>query len=295
MKPAAFDYCAPTSLGEALAVLATNPEAKPLAGGQSLVPLLNYRLASPPLLVDLNRIPELAGWQFESDGSLVVGAMTRHRVFETDTRVRAAQPLMALAVRHIAHGPIRTRGTLGGSLCHADPAAEWPAVAIACDAQMRLASSAGERVVPADAFFQGLFTTAVGAGELLTAVRFPAWTQRRRAGLMEFSRRHGDFAIVGVVAWVEADESGSLKDARVVVFGAADVPITVPEAAAVLVGISETAAVEATHEVARIARARIPTRADHHASAEFRSELIEVLVRRTLAEALYRDTPKVAA
>jgi len=283
MKPAAFEYCAPTSLDEALALIEANPDAKLLAGGQSLVPVLNFRLAAPPLLVDLNRIPELGGVAFEPGDALRVGAMTRHRVFETDPRVRRAQPLAAAAVPHIAHVPIRNRGTIGGSLCHADPAAEWPAVALACGAELTIARRGGTRVVAAADFFTGLFTTALGPGELLTAVRFPAWPAGRRHGFVEIARRQGDFAIVGVATTVDLDAQGGVTAARIAVFGATDTPVVATEAAQALLGRLGTAG---AREAGRIARARIPTRADHHASAEYRAELVEVLVRRALEQAL---------
>ncbi|MFO1363967.1 MAG: xanthine dehydrogenase family protein subunit M [Burkholderiales bacterium] len=283
MRPAAFDYRAPATLGEALALLAAHPGAKLLAGGQSLVPVLNLRLAAPPLLVDLRRIPELARSVLEHDGALTLGAMTRHRVFERDARVRAAQPLAAAAVPHIAHVAIRNRGTIGGSLCHADPAAEWPAVTLACDAAMTIAGSAGTRTVDAADFFTGLFETAVGTGEILTAVRFPAWPARRRHGFAEVARRHGDFALVGVAAAVDLDERGAVALARIAVFGAADAPVLAQEAAQALVGRRGEGA---AREAGRLARARIAPRSDHHASAEYRSELVEVLVRRALGQAL---------
>ncbi len=283
MKPAAFDYRAPESLDQALALLAAQPAAKLLAGGQSLVPVLNFRLAAPPLLVDLRRIPGLARIALEPDGALTVGAMARHRVFERDARVRASQPLAAAAVPHIGHVAIRNRGTIGGSLCHADPAAEWPAVALACGATMTIAGPGGTRTVGAEDFFTGLFETAVGAGEILTAVRFPVWPARRRHGFVEVARRHGDFALVGVAAAVDLDELGDVAAARIAVFGAADAPVLAREAAHVLVGRHGEGAVR---EASRIARARIPARADHHASAEYRAELIEVLVRRALEQAL---------
>lgn len=287
MKPAAFDYHAPSSLAEALELLEAHPDAKLLAGGQSLVPVLNFRLAAPSMLIDLNRVPELSAITLERDGALVAGAMTRHRAFEHDAAIRRAQPLAALAVPHIAHTPIRNRGTLGGSLCLADPAAEWPAVALACGAEMSIASASGARCVAAADFFQGLLTTAVGPAEILASVRFPAWPAHRRAGFVEFSRRHGDFAIIGVAAWVELDSSRRAGEARIALFGAADTPVTVPEAAQALAGKSAGPALDhALREAGRIARARIQTRSDNHASAEYRSELIEVLVRRTLEQAL---------
>lgn len=291
MKPAAFDYRAPESLDEALALLAANPEAKLLAGGQSLVPVLNFRLAAPPLLVDLRRIAELGRVAFDPDGGLTVGAMTRHRVFETDARVRAAQPLAAAAVPFIAHVAIRNRGTIGGSLCHADPAAEWPAVALACGAAMTIVGPAATRAVAADEFFTGLFETAVRPGEILTAVRFPAWQAGHRHGFVEVSRRHGDFALVGVAVAVDLDGQGAVTDARIAVFGAGDTPVLAREAALTLVGRRGT---DAAREAGRAARARIPTRSDHHASADYRAELVEVLVRRALEQALGPAPAKAA-
>jgi carbon-monoxide dehydrogenase medium subunit len=291
MKPAAFEFRAPTSLDEALALVEANPDAKLLAGGQSLVPVLNFRLAAPPLLIDLNRIPEIARLVFEPDGALVAGAMTRHRVFETDPRVRRAQPLAAAAVAEIAHVPIRNRGTIGGSLCHADPAAEWPAVALACGAELTIARRGATRTVAAADFFTGLFTTALGSGELLTAVRFPAWPTRRRHGFVEIARRQGDFAIVGVAATVDLDMQGGVAAARIAVFGATDTPVVATEAAQALLGRIGTAG---AREAGRIARARIATRTDHHASAEYRAELVEVLVRRALEQALGPAPARVA-
>ncbi len=291
MKPAAFDYRAPATLDEALALLAANPEAKLLAGGQSLVPVLNFRLAAPPLLVDLRRISALAGIALEPDGALVAGAMTPHRAFERDARVRAAQPLAAAAVPHVGHVAIRNRGTIGGSLCHADPAAEWPAVALACGATMTIAGPGGTRTVGAGDFFTGLFETAVGAGEFLTAVRFPGWPARRRHGFVEVARRHGDFAIVGVAAAVDLDGRGDVAAARIAVFGAADTPVLAREAGQVLAGRHGEGAVR---EAGRLARAHIPARADHHASAEYRAELVEVLVRRALEQALGLAPAKAA-
>jgi carbon-monoxide dehydrogenase medium subunit len=291
MKPAAFDYRAPATLGEALTLLAAHPDAKVLAGGQSLVPILNFRLATPPVLVDLRRIPELARIVLEPDGALTLGAMTRHRVFERDARVRAAQPLAAAAVPFIAHVAIRNRGTIGGSLCHADPAAEWPAVALACGATMTIAGPDGTRTVGAEDFFTGLFETAVGAGEILTAVRFPAWPARRRHGFVEVARRHGDFALLGVAAAVDLDGQGAVAAARIAVFGAADAPVLAREAAQALVGRRGE---DAAREAGRLARARLAPRSDHHASAEYRSELVEVLVRRALGQALGVPPAKAA-
>jgi len=266
LKPAAFDYRAPRSLDEALQLIDANREAKLLAGGQSLVPVLNFRLASPPLLVDLNRIAALAGIRQEADGSLVIGAMTRNRAIEKSEAVRRANPLLHAAMPHIAHAQIRNRGTIGGSLAHADPAAELPAVCVACDAELSVERKGAARTVRAKDFFRGFLTTALAPNEVLTSIRFPAWPAGRRHGFVELSRRLGDFAIVGVALTAENGK------ADVVIFGVEDVPRFFP---------GETIRAETPASIA----ARCRPRADHHASAEYRGELIEVLTRRALEQA----------
>ena len=284
MKPPIFDYAAPTSLEEALRLLAANADgAKLIAGGQSLVPVLNLRLASPTLLIDLNRIPELAGTTHEADGTLSVGAMTRHRVLEVDPRVRESHPLLPEAARHIAHVQIRNRGTIGGSLCHADPAAEWPAVCVACNAEMTIAGVAGRRVVKAEDFSLGVYSTALEEGEILANIRFPAWPSGRGWAFEEVSRRQGDFAMAGVCCLLDMDERARCTDARIVVFGAGDRPTLIRDAAALLVNrpLHDTV----NPHAARLARAAVETRSDHHASDEYRSELVEVLTRRALTRA----------
>lgn len=268
MKPAAFDYAAPRSVQEALHLLQTHPGAKPLAGGQSLVPVMNFRLAQPPLVVDLHRIAGLAGIREYADGGLILGAMTRNREIEKSELVRARNPLLYEAMPHIAHAQIRNRGTLGGSLAHADPAAELPAVCVACEAQLTIAGPRGERGVLARDFFKGLFTTALEPDELLTAIRFPAWPAGRRHAFTEVARRHGDFAIVGVAVLYDAPR------ARVVVFGAEDTP-------RVLLFKNES-----PEQAARVAAREVEPRSDHHASGEYRRELVETLVRRALQKAM---------
>jgi CO/xanthine dehydrogenase FAD-binding subunit len=268
VKPAAFDYQAPRSIEEALSLLQKHAgDAKLLAGGQSLVPVMNFRLATPALLIDLNRISGLAGIREEADGSLVIGAMTRNRQIEKSDIVRKLNPLLHRAMRYIAHAQIRNRGTIGGSLAHADPAAELPAVCVACEARLTIVGPRGERTVPAAEFFRGLFTTALEPDELLTAVRFPAWPAARKFAFLEVSRRHGDFAIVGVAVLV--DDAA----ARVVVFGAEDAP-------RVFVFSGKSAA-----EAGRLAARGVTPRSDHHASTEYRRELVEVLTRRALEAA----------
>lgn len=282
MKPPIFDYAAPATLEEALELFAANADgAKLIAGGQSLVPVLNLRLASPALLIDLNRIAGLSGVSHEADGALRVGAMTRHRKLELDDGVRQSHPLLPDAARHIAHVQIRNRGTIGGSLCHADPAAEWPAVCVACDAEMTIAAPTGRRVLKAEDFSLGVYSTALAEGEILESVRFPAWPPGRRWAFEEVARRHGDFAIAGVCCLVDFDGRGHCTDARIVVFGAGDRPTLVAEAAVVLAGgpLGDSAIVE----VARQATAAVETRSDHHASDEYRSELVAVLTGRALS------------
>jgi CO/xanthine dehydrogenase FAD-binding subunit len=254
-------------LEDALDLLKANPEAKLLAGGQSLVPVLNFRLASPPLLVDLNRIGVLAGIAREADGSLVIGAMTRNRAIEKSDLVRGANPLLHAAMPYIAHAQIRNRGTIGGSLAHADPAAELPAVCVACDAELSIArKGSARRTVRAAEFFKGFFTTALRPDDILVSIRFPAWPAGRRHGFVELSRRHGDFAIVGVALTVENGK------ANIAIFGAEDVPRLFANEAV-------------NEETAKAVASRCKPRSDHHASAEYRSELIEVLTRRALLQA----------
>jgi CO/xanthine dehydrogenase FAD-binding subunit len=268
VKPAAFQYRAPATLDEALALLQSNGEAKLLAGGQSLVPVLNFRLASPPLLIDLNRIGALAGISQQPDGSLAIGAMTRNRAIEKSEVVRRANPLLHAAMPYIAHAQIRNRGTIGGSLAHADPAAELPAVCVACDAELSIARHGGAtKTVRAVEFFKGFFTTALEPNDILVSIRFPAWPASRRHGFVELSRRHGDFAIVGVAVTVENDK------ANIAIFGAEDVPRLFR---------GETTGKDTAKSVA----ARCKPRSDHHASAEYRSELIEVLTQRALQQAI---------
>jgi carbon-monoxide dehydrogenase medium subunit len=284
VKPAAFDYRAPTSLEEALMLLDANADtAKLLAGGQSLVPVLNFRLASPALLIDLNRIASLSGIREQPDGSLVVGAMTRNRSLETSAVVRRTNPLLHSAMPHIAHAQIRNRGTIGGSLAHSDPAAELPAVCLACDASLAVSTVQGERTLGAADFFIGLFSTALAPNEILTSIRFPAWPAGRRSAFLEIARRAGDFAIVGVALTLDLDAGGRCSDARIVVFGAAEIPQLIRESAQALRGAVPDAL--RIGEAARIARRRIVPRSDHHASAEYRSELVEVLTRRALERA----------
>jgi carbon-monoxide dehydrogenase medium subunit len=235
VKPAPFEYHAPTTVAEVVTTLAElGDEAKVLAGGQSLVPMLNLRLARFEHLVDIARVPELRGIE-RTNGHVTVGAATRDVVIERDATVAADAPLLAAATPYVGHFQIRNRGTIGGSLAHADPAAEYPAVAVAIDATFHVASTRGTRAVPAADFFTGVWSTALEPGELLTAIDFPVWTGRTGVGVAEFARRHGDFAIAGAVAAVELADDRVAR-AAIAVFGAAGVPVRAAAAERALTG-----------------------------------------------------------
>jgi aerobic carbon-monoxide dehydrogenase medium subunit len=290
VKPAPFDYLAPRSLDEALEILATQGhDAKILAGGQSLIPVLNFRLAQPALLVDINALAELDFLRPESDGGLTIGALVRHRRLERESEVARRVPLLAEAVPFVAHPQIRARGTFGGSLAHADPAAEFPAVAIALGARLRLQRRGGDRWVEARAFFTGLFATALEPGELLTEVRFPPNPERAGAAFLEVSRRHGDYAQAGIAARVVLDAEGLCREARLVFLSVGEGPVDTARAAAGLVGapldqgaIAEAARIAATEEIDPVG--------DIHASADFKRHLVGVLTARALRLARARGS-----
>jgi carbon-monoxide dehydrogenase medium subunit len=225
MKPGPFTYHAPDDLDAATALLAElGEDAKVLGGGQSLVPLLAMRLAAVDHLVDVSRIAALHGAE-DRDGSLVVGAATPHAWLGRAPAVAAAAPLLARVTPLIGHAQIRNRGTVGGALAHADPAAEYPAVALALDAELELRSVRGARRVPAAEFFQGVWTTALAPDEVLAAVHLPVWTGRCGFGVREFARRHGDFALAGAVAGVALDATGAVQRAAIALFGLGPTPL----------------------------------------------------------------------
>jgi carbon-monoxide dehydrogenase medium subunit len=286
MKPAGFAYHRPGSLNEALALLGAHPGSKPLAGGQSLIPAMNFRLAAPPTLVDLNGIAELSGITSGAEGGLRIGAMTRHRAVELSPEVAARAPLLAEAMPFIAHSQIRSRGTLGGSLAHADPAAELPAVMVALGAQFTLQSARGERVVPAAEFFTGLFATVLESDELLTAIELPATRPRSGAAFLEMSRRHGDYALAGVAVVVTLEAAGTVDDARLLLFSVGDGPVRAAYAERALLGTTGT-----TEDLAATAAALagdLDPPSDIHASSAYRLALAGVLLRRALLVALGR-------
>lgn len=286
MKPAPFDYVAPTSVEEVVEGLARHGDAaKVLAGGQSLVPMLNMRLVRPSVLVSLRGIPAL-DYVAVGDGIVRIGGMTRQRVVEQAPAVRNACPILAEALALVAHPVIRNQGTVGGSIAHADPAAELPAVLVALDGAVTLVSTRGRRTVPASAFFRGLLATATEPDELITEVAFhPVGGPGLTAGwaVEEVSRRHGDFALAGVVVVLAADPHGRIVDARIALFGVEDRPRRRPEAEAVVRGTECTP--EALTEAAMLAARELDPLEDLHASAPLRARLAGVLVRRALENA----------
>ncbi|HMA35125.1 MAG TPA: xanthine dehydrogenase family protein subunit M [Chloroflexia bacterium] len=287
MKPAPFEYYAPATRDDALALLAAHGgEAKVLAGGQSLVPTMNFRLAQPAILVDLNGIADLFGIAEDAGGGLRIGAMTRQRTVERSPLVATWAPLVAEAMPHIAHPQIRNRGTFGGSLAHADPAAELPALAVALDAQMHTQRAGGARQIPAADFFQGLFTTALEPEELLVAVVIPPLPARTGTAFAEFARRHGDYALVGAAAVVTLDAGGAVAASKLVLFSIGDGPIVAHPAAAVLDGTLPTGSAIAA--AAAAAAAAVDPPSDIHATAAYRRHLVGVLARQTLTRAVDR-------
>ncbi|MCX7624440.1 MAG: xanthine dehydrogenase family protein subunit M, partial [Thermomicrobium sp.] len=255
MKPPSLSYERPDDLAGAIRALSQHgPEARPLAGGQSLIPMLALRIARPSVLVDLGRIAELQEVTVQ-DGALVVGAMVRQRRLERDPLVARHLPLLSAATRLVGHPSIRNRGTLGGSVAHADPSAEYPAVALALDAEMVVRGSGGERVVPARDFFLGPFTTALAADELLTAIRFPLPPATSGWAIEEFARRHGDFALAGAVTLLELGADGRCTRAAIALFGVATRPVRATAAEQALLGQPLTA--NAIREAALLAPAAI--------------------------------------
>ena len=260
-------------------------DAKVLAGGQSLVPLLNLRLARPAHLVDINSVQELssiAAW----DGGVSVGALVRQRAAERSDLVSQRCPLLAEALPLIGHPQIRNRGTIGGSLAHADPASELPAVAAALGAQFVVRKSGGQRAIDADAFFVTFFTTSMEPGELLTEVHFPGWPGGTGWSFQEVSRRHGDFAMVGVASLVRLDGSGNIADARLAYTGMAPAPQRAMDAERQMVGQPATPSVFA--EAAEAAATALDPQSDVHASAAYRRHVAKALTRQALAQASQR-------
>jgi len=284
VKPAPFEYHGPEKVAEATALLRDfGDEAKVLAGGQSLVPIMALRLARFDHVVDLNRMGELRGIQ-RQNGTVRVGAMTRQAEVERDATVAEAVPLLARATPFIGHFQIRNRGTVGGSLAHADPAAEYPAVALALDAEFEVANSAGARSVPASEFFVSTFMTALAEDDILAAVRFPVWGERSGFAVEEVARRFGDFALTGAVCGVELDGDDRVTRAAIGMFGMGSTPLRAADAEAALTG-SAIGDVD-VEEVGRTATAASDPPDDIHASAGYRRKVGAVVVTRALRRAI---------
>jgi aerobic carbon-monoxide dehydrogenase medium subunit len=287
MKPPPFEYFAPDSVDEALALLQTHGEdAKILAGGQSLVPMLNFRLIRPSCLVDLNRIEGLAYVQAEADGGLAIGAMTRQRALEHSPLVQTQMPVLADAMRFVGHPQIRARGTIGGSLAHADPAAELPAVVTALGGRMLARGPGGERSIPARDFFQSYLTTGLAFDEILVGVRLSALPARTSWAFLEVSRRQGDFALVGVVALITLGPDEVCERATLVFTGVGPVPWAAAGAARVLTGQRLTPAI--LDRAVRAVAEEIRPDADIHASATYRRRVAAVLTQRAVLQAMDR-------
>jgi aerobic carbon-monoxide dehydrogenase medium subunit len=284
MKLPPFEYVCPESLAEAVALLtAHDGEAKPLAGGQSLVPMLAFRVTAPALLVDLRKLAELRHIKIAPDG-VRLGAMVRWRDILDDKTLAAAHPLLVAAVEHVAHYQIRNRGTVGGSLAHADPAAELPAIAVTCEAAIAVLGKAGERVIAAADFFRGPLMTALTADEIITEIRFPAWPARRHFGFKEFTRRRGDFALAAAALFYDEDGGKKARNAHVGAIGVADRPLRLAAVEQVLNGSMIDEAVIAKAEAA--ASASVDPADDIHASGAYRKTLIGVMVERALRAAI---------
>ncbi|WP_420629707.1 FAD binding domain-containing protein [Candidatus Leptofilum sp.] len=288
MKPAPFEYVAPDSLDGALAAMQQHGfDAKPLAGGQSLVPVMNFRLAQPGVLIDLNNVPGLDGiWQ-ASDGTLHFGSMVRQSRLEREPLVAQHQPLLAEALPYIAHPQIRARGTFGGSLAHADPAAELPVIAVALNGRIKIQSANGDRWVAARDFFTSLFATDLGDEELLVEIALPPLPAHTGTAFTEMARRHGDYALSGIAVVVTVGESGVCTAARLVYLNAGEVPMVADEAAKILVGerpseelFWETAVAASQNEIDPVG--------DIHATADYKRHLAKVLTARALKQAFER-------
>ena len=279
MKLPVFDYVAPGTLNEAVALLATHAgNALAIAGGQSLIPMLAFRLAAPSLLVDLRRIPDLDTISV-SDQGVCLGAKVRWCDIESDARLRAAHPLLVAAVSHVAHFSVRNRGTVGGSVAHADPAAELPGIAVTCDTQIIVVGQGGIRTIRAGDFFLGPMTTALAADELITELRLPAWPAARRWAFEEFARQRGAFALVGIALFYDVRD-GLAENTHIGVIGASACPQRIPEAEAALNGrvINEQTILAA----AQAASAAVDPADDIDASAAYRRSLVGTLVERAL-------------
>jgi CO/xanthine dehydrogenase FAD-binding subunit len=287
MKPAPFKYIAASSLDHALSLKAEyGDDARFLAGGQSLMPAMNFRLARPEVLIDVNPLRDCAGIIRSEAGDIRIGALTRYRTLERDAEFLMACPLFADALPHIAHPQIRNRGTIGGNLSHADPASELPAIAVAMQARMRLKSSRGKREIPASEFFLGLLTTDIQSDEMLVEIVFPPPMPRSGACFMEIARRRGDFALAGVAAAITLDEEQRCSGVRLALCGVGETPVDASDAAQALVGQRCTDGSIAAL-AAEIGDALTPS-GNVHASPDYQRHVAGVLTKRVMDVAYRR-------
>jgi aerobic carbon-monoxide dehydrogenase medium subunit len=283
MKLPAFEYACPATLAEAVALLAAGDgDAKVLAGGQSLVPMMAFRVASPALLVDLRKLTALRRIDITGDG-VRLGAMARWRDVEDDARLDTAHPLLKAAVAEVAHYQIRNRGTVGGSIAHADPAAEMPGIAVTCDAEIAVVGRAGSRVIDAADFFIAPLVTALAADEIIVEIRLPAWPAKRRWAFREFARRRGDFAMAGTALFYDVDGDGKACNAHVGAIGVGDQPVRLAAAEAAING--HAVDVATSERAGAAASAAVTPQSDIHASAAYRKALLGTLVERALQSA----------
>lgn len=284
MKPPPFSYHAPSSVQEAVSLLASLENARVLAGGQSLVPMLNMRFATPDHVIDINRIPELAGVSVRQ-GEIVIGAMTRQRELEFSDAIREHLPLMHEALQYVGHRQTRNRGTIGGSLCHLDPAAELPTISAAYDAVVEIVSDAGAREIPFAEFPLGYLTPSLEPGEMVRAIRFPLWPKEAGSAFVEFARRHGDFAIVSVAALLLFGADGKVERASLTLGGVGTGPLRMHDVEGALVGEMLTAdAIKA----ASLACGAIEVEDDPYTPAHYRRHLCRTLAARALETAAMR-------
>jgi carbon-monoxide dehydrogenase medium subunit len=283
MKLPPFEYACPSTIDEVVALLAAhNGEAKVIAGGQSLVPMLAFRLAQPSMLVDLRKLPGLREIKIGADG-VRLGALVRWRDILDDKRLDTAHPLLKTAVSHVAHYQIRNRGTVGGSLAHADPASEMPCIAVTCDAEIAVTGKAGSRTIKAADFLRGALSTALEPDEVITQVHLPAWPAGRRFGFQEFARRRGDFALAGIALTYDPDATGKAGNAHIGVFGVGDHARRLPSAEAALNGkVVDDALAE---QVGAAAASEVDPQEDIHASAPYRRALTGTMAERALKAA----------
>jgi aerobic carbon-monoxide dehydrogenase medium subunit len=289
MKPAPFDYQAPDSLREAVDLLVANPEATVIAGGQSLMPALAYRLATPSLLVDLHRLPGL-GNIIVGDAGVRLGALVRWRDIEGDERLVAAHPLLRTAIAHVAHYQIRNRGTVGGSLAHADPAAELPGLAVTCEGEITLAGPTGSRTVRGGDFFTGPLSTLRQPHEIVTELRLPKWPIGRRWAFQKYARRQGDFALAGILLFYDDDRQGVPSNPHVGVIGACARPHRLTGVETLLSGHALDD--DLIRRAAATAAEEIDPPNDLHADAAYRRGLVGTLIERGLRAAAQRGSAR---